>query len=246
MPVLLPLLELAGGVGVAVEPGPVVGLGQLDPDGVGAVPAGQPGPLVGADDVVGRGDDHGQIDPGGVVAEAGERFESGHGHCVAQAPAALVPIAFQMLSTGRAGVRRLRRSGLARPRPGRLKVDLVGGEPLGMAGGQGVPVGQDRHTRVAGHAGGQARRCRCSHDRGTSTLTNTTRDTPAAACIMASKSDGGHRAVGAQLDHQHVPSVPAARSACTTPIPVSNCRLTSPSTADPGDVGLEVRLRCPT
>ena len=43
MPLLLPLAQLPGGVGVAVEAGPVVGLGQLDPDGVGAVLAGQAG-----------------------------------------------------------------------------------------------------------------------------------------------------------------------------------------------------------
>ena len=46
-------------------------------DGVGQVPPGQSGPLLGVDDVVGRGDDPVEGD-GGVVAESGERFEAGH------------------------------------------------------------------------------------------------------------------------------------------------------------------------
>ena len=51
--------------------------GQLHVDGVGAVPGGQLGALLGADHVVGRGDDLVEGE-GLVVAESGEGFEAGH------------------------------------------------------------------------------------------------------------------------------------------------------------------------
>ncbi len=77
--VLLPLLQQPGRMGVAVEAGPVVGLGQLDADRVGAVACRQPGPLVRRDHVVGRGDDRGRVDPRRVVAQAGKGREPDHG-----------------------------------------------------------------------------------------------------------------------------------------------------------------------
>ena len=72
-----------GGGLVPVEPGPEILHGELDVDGVGPVPPGELGALVGPDDVVGRGDDAVEGHRW-AIAQAGERFEVGHGSDVAQ------------------------------------------------------------------------------------------------------------------------------------------------------------------
>ncbi len=80
---VLPLGPLARGVLVAVEAGPVVGLGQLDPYGVRAVAAGEPFSELRSHDVVRRRDHGAEVDPPGVVANAAEWLEARHAHCVA-------------------------------------------------------------------------------------------------------------------------------------------------------------------
>ena len=79
-PVVGPDGQLGRSALVAVLPGPVVGLGQLDPDRVRTVARGEACPLLGPDHVVGRGQDRREVDPDGVVPETGEGFEAGHGH----------------------------------------------------------------------------------------------------------------------------------------------------------------------
>ena len=77
-PLGLPAGEQVGRHGVAVAPAGEIGLGQLDQDGVGLVARGQVHPLGRRDDVVGRGDDLGDGRHLGPVAQALERFETGH------------------------------------------------------------------------------------------------------------------------------------------------------------------------
>ena len=67
---------------VAVEAGCLIG--KLDPDRVVRAVFLQRSPFIGRDDVIRRCDDVVEPNPVRVVAEAGERLESGHGHCVAR------------------------------------------------------------------------------------------------------------------------------------------------------------------